>query len=254
MEWVKSGLLVLLLLLIGCSSPNRLDEPPAPNPICIENNQPCEFDQQCCSEFCWRNQCVDRNDLIIPDAGCTPDQVDIALVIDLSDSMDQIIEDVLEATASAVDLIPPTTTIQVWVTPSSAEEDGEYHQLSPPGPPEMARDAIRSLNTSTTASGGMEATLDATYELLRSRSAWRFGTSVRAIIVISDEGPHSYQIPSVSMDDVCAEVLPSDRLMVFTKSLISSTWGCYEKHSIWSTSSLHELLIDPCTMIGDGGL
>ena len=236
----------LACIAIACSQPTRLEDPPEPTPYCIPEGDVCEFDHQCCTELCFSSQCVDRNDLVFPDAGCVPDQVDIAIVVDLSGSMQRHIASALDALDGGLSGIPPTTTVQVWATPDTRtpEDLGAYYRVMGRGTPEEAREAIRSLYASPRH--GLEGTVDVTLELLRSNDPWRFGTTVRALIMVSDEWPHSYTTPKGQRADVCAALLPSDRPIAFTTERDHWEDTCFTAYSLSALWSLPDLLADPC--------
>jgi hypothetical protein len=238
-------LVVGAILAVSCGDPTRLPEPPAPSPSCVPDWEVCEFAEQCCSYArCSANRCEPIDELVVPDAGCSPAQVDIAIVIDLSDSMDPYIDDTVDALVDALPHIPPTTTVQVWVTPPSHLEDGTYRQLTPRASPAEAAWAIAGLHE---GEGGLEATLDVTGHLLRDYGLWRFGTTVRAIFVISDERPGSYKSPRTTMSDICDLTRPDDRLVAFTRREVFEAWEeCYETRTISSLWALPALLADPC--------
>ncbi len=235
-----------VLLAASCGGePERLKDPPPPSPACVPDWGVCEFPGECCSYArCYANQCQPIDELVPPDAGCTPDQVDIAIVLDLSDSMDPWIPEVALQLGAALESMPLTTSVQVWGTPHGRDRDGEYFEIFPRGSAAAARDAILLLED---GDGGAEATLDATSHLLRSSEHWRYGTTVRAIVVVSDEKPHSYYVPTTSMADVCDLSMPTDRVFAFTSGVVLPFWSeCFDARGLSSLWLLPQLLIDPC--------
>ena len=240
--------LAVVALLAACGAPDRLDPPPPPSPGCVADWGVCEFAGECCSfARCQGNRCEPISELVVPDAACVPDQVDVAIVLDLSDSMDPWIESIARSLDDTLSAIPPTTTVQVWVTPPSIEREGEYALLSPRGTPEQARLAIADLSE---GEGGVEATLDVTSHLLRSSDAWRYGTTVRAILIVSDEQPHSVYSPSTSTQDICNLRTPTDRVVVFTRSLFATSWGeCFDVRQLSGIWQVPAILADPCEVM-----
>ena len=213
-------------------------------------------------------------------------QVDVALLIDLSGSMSNWLDDVQRLLSDALPRIPSTTAIQVWVIPPDGA-DGTYGSMSNwlddvqrllsdalpriPSttaiqvwviPPDGAdgtyarvtglvtpREALAVVQDLMTNSSGREASLDVTDALIRSRSDWRYGTTVRAFVMISDEMPQSHVVtPPLTVAQVCALAEPNDRLVVYTLNSERVYWdaSCWDVRSLWELDSLPDLVIDPC--------
>ena len=237
-----------LWVLTCCGEPHRLDDPPPIGPLCAYEFEQCGFidtsDTPCCGEgVCLDNTCYDPSRLIPRPDTCVPLQVDAAILLDRTGSMQTTFSLVTADIQAELLSIPGTTEVQVWDFPHM--RDGDFGRSAPPGGPVEAIQTI-DLLPSPNPGHSKEASLDAVHELMTG-GYWRHGSTLRLVVVVSDEVPQSFASSPVTPQDICDSVTSADRLVAYTRPGGYDKWdeACFETRSIHNID-IGSLIADPC--------
>lgn len=242
----------LLFWLGSCAEPQRLDDPPPIGPLCAYEFEQCGFldttDIPCCGDgVCLENVCYDPSRLEPPRDVCIPQQVDVAILLDRTGSMQSSFDLVVLSIQQELAAIPTSTEVQVWDFPHM--RDGDYGRSAPPGGPVEAIETI-DLLPSPNPLHSQEASLDAVKAVLTG-GYWRHGSTLRLIVVVTDEVPQSFSTPATLPSEICSLADTDVRLVVYTRWAAFTVWqtACFETRDM-NRIDIGSLIADPCSHEG----